>query len=460
MTTIAVLGAGSWGTTLADLLGRKGQTVRLWAHEPEVVAAVNAGHENPIFLPGCPLSEAVVAVADPVEACRGAEVVLAVAPSHVLRRVVERARPGIADGALLVSATKGIENDTLALMSQILTDVLPGRPVCALSGPSFALEVYQQQPTAVVAAASDEAAAREAQQVFSTSRFRVYSHTDVIGVELSGALKNVIAIAAGILEGLGLGNNPRAALITRGLAEMTRLGVATGCGPAHLRRSGRHGRPHPHRHRRPEPEPGSGHGPRRGPDTGRVHGRPPVGGRGSQHRPGSAGAGEAGGCGAADLRPGLRDPVRWQAGEGGGDGPHGTNPQSGAVALTMARPVQEFFSIGEVCALTDLKPHVLRYWESQFRFLNPAKNRSGNRVYKSREVELIMLVKHLLYTEKYTIEGARQRIEHYRRTGELRGAARGATERETLRELRESIEEITLILDGKVPPPRPEPAEE
>ena len=126
----------------------------------------------------------------------------------------------------------------------------------------------------------------------------------------------------------------------------------------------------------------------------------------------------------------------------------------------MARPVQEFFSIGEVCALTDLKPHVLRYWESQFRFLNPAKNRSGNRVYKSREVELIMLVKHLLYTEKYTIEGARQRIEHYRRTGELRGAARTAMERETLRELRETIEEIVMILDGKVPPPRPEPITE
>ena len=130
------------------------------------------------------------------------------------------------------------------------------------------------------------------------------------------------------------------------------------------------------------------------------------------------------------------------------------------MAVTMARPVQEFFSIGEVCALTDLKPHVLRYWESQFRFLNPAKNRSGNRVYKSREVELIMLVKHLLYTEKYTIEGARQRIEHYRRTGELRGAARAATERETLRELREAVEEVVDILDGKVPPPRREPAEE
>ncbi len=125
--------------------------------------------------------------------------------------------------------------------------------------------------------------------------------------------------------------------------------------------------------------------------------------------------------------------------------------------MTAPRPVQEFFSIGEVCALTDLKPHVLRYWESQFRFLNPAKNRSGNRVYKSREVELIMLVKHLLYTEKYTIEGARQRIEHYRRTGELRGAARQAMAQETIQELRSALEEVALILDGRAPAPEPSP---
>jgi len=124
------------------------------------------------------------------------------------------------------------------------------------------------------------------------------------------------------------------------------------------------------------------------------------------------------------------------------------------MAVNHPRPMQEFFSIGEVCALTDLKPHVLRYWESQFRFLNPAKNRSGNRVYKSREVELIMLVKHLLYTEKYTIEGARQKIEHYRRTGELRGAARKAMGTETVQELRRDVEEIVRILDGKKPAAR------
>jgi DNA-binding transcriptional MerR regulator len=119
--------------------------------------------------------------------------------------------------------------------------------------------------------------------------------------------------------------------------------------------------------------------------------------------------------------------------------------------VTLTRPVQEFFSIGEVCALTDLKPHVLRYWESQFRFLNPAKNRSGNRVYKSREVELILLVKHLLYTEKYTIEGARQRIDHYRRTGELRSAARKVLATDAVAELRASLKEVLDILEGRVP---------
>ncbi|MGH7590291.1 MAG: MerR family transcriptional regulator [Gemmatimonadales bacterium] len=127
--------------------------------------------------------------------------------------------------------------------------------------------------------------------------------------------------------------------------------------------------------------------------------------------------------------------------------------------MSIPHPVQEFFSIGEVCQLTDLKPHVLRYWESQFRFLNPAKNRSGNRVYKSREVELIMLVKHLLYTEKYTIEGARQRIDHYRRSGELRGAARKAIAAETVIDLRITLEELLAVLDGRKPAPRPTPPE-
>lgn len=231
MTRVAVLGAGSWGTTLADLLARKGHDVRLWAYEAEVVEAVNQRHENPVFLPGCALAPSLRALPDAATAVAGTEVVVAVTPSHVLRGVLEQCRPGLGAGTILATATKGIEPATLALMSEVLATALPGHPVAALSGPSFALEVYQGQPTAVVAAARQPEAARVTQELFATPRFRVYTHDDVVGVELAAALKNVIAIAAGILEGLGLGNNPRAALITRGLAEITRLGVAMGADP-------------------------------------------------------------------------------------------------------------------------------------------------------------------------------------------------------------------------------------
>jgi glycerol-3-phosphate dehydrogenase (NAD(P)+) len=232
MSAVAVLGAGSWGTTLANLLAAKGENVRLWAFEPEVVEAINRTHENPLFLPGMRLAAELRAFGDPVEAVRGAGVIVSAPPSHVTRAVVDRVRGAVAPGVLVVSATKGIENDTLALMSEVFAERLPAARFVALSGPSFAIEVFQGQPTAVVAAARDEASARAAQQLFATPTFRVYSGRDVVGVELAGALKNVIAIAAGILEGLGLGHNPRAALITRGLAEITRLGLAMGADPS------------------------------------------------------------------------------------------------------------------------------------------------------------------------------------------------------------------------------------
>jgi glycerol-3-phosphate dehydrogenase (NAD(P)+) len=231
VSAVAVLGAGSWGTTLANLLAEKGETVRLWAYEPEVVEAINRGHENPVFLPGVPLARGLRAFADAEEAVTGAPVIVSVAPSHAVRSVVGRVAGAVTPGALVVSATKGIESDTLALMSAVIAECVPRARFAALSGPSFALEVCQGQPTAVVAAASEETTARDAQHLFATPAFRVYSGGDVIGVELAGALKNVIAIAAGILEGLGLGHNPRAALITRGLAEITRLGQAMGADP-------------------------------------------------------------------------------------------------------------------------------------------------------------------------------------------------------------------------------------
>ena len=231
MTRVGVIGAGSWGTTLANLLAHKGDDVRLWAHEAEVVESVNRSRENSMFLPGVPLSAKIRAVGDVSEAVSGAEVIVSAAPSHAVRGVIRNLGEAVAAGTLVVSATKGIETDTLALMSEVFAECLPKVRFSVLSGPSFAAEVCEGQPTAVVAAAREESTAQAAQQVFATPVFRVYSNLDVIGVELAGALKNVIAVAAGIAEGLGMGHNPRAALITRGLAEITRLGVAMGADP-------------------------------------------------------------------------------------------------------------------------------------------------------------------------------------------------------------------------------------
>lgn len=228
MMRAAVLGAGSWGTTLADLLARKGADVRLWAYEADVVDTINCTHVNTMFLPGAALAPSLRAFADPLEAVQGADLIVSVAPSHAVRSVISMVRGAVPAGTLVVSATKGIETTELVLMSELIGELLPDTRRAVLSGPSFAQEVFERQPTAVVAAATDVATAEAAQSAFATARFRVYSHDDVVGVELGGALKNVIAIAAGMLEGLGLGHNPRAALVTRGLAEITRLGIAMG----------------------------------------------------------------------------------------------------------------------------------------------------------------------------------------------------------------------------------------
>ncbi len=226
--TCAVVGGGAWGTAIADRLVRNGHAVTLWAREPDVVEAVRTRHENPRFLPGLPLAPGLGATVDMAEAVRGASLVIYAAPSHVLRPVVASSVPHLAPGAVLAVATKGIERDSLALMTDVVSAEATAHPVVALSGPSFAAEVAQGQPTAVVAASLDPEAARLVQAAMSAAPFRVYTSDDVVGVELGGALKNVMAVATGILEGLGLGFNPRAALITRGLAEMTRLGVALG----------------------------------------------------------------------------------------------------------------------------------------------------------------------------------------------------------------------------------------
>jgi len=231
MTRIAVVGAGAWGTAIANLRARAGDQVVMWAFEADVVKDINARHRNEYFFPDAPLHPGLRATGDLADAVAGAEVIVSAAPSHAVRQVMGSAAGSLQRGAVVVSASKGLEMTGLKRMTEVLSEVLPaGSAVVALSGPTFAREVYEGQPTAC-AAAGEQNAARRAQRAMSASGFRVYTNDDVIGVELGGALKNVIAIAAGILEGLGLGNNPRAALLTRGLAEITRLGVAMGAQP-------------------------------------------------------------------------------------------------------------------------------------------------------------------------------------------------------------------------------------
>jgi glycerol-3-phosphate dehydrogenase (NAD(P)+) len=231
---IGVVGAGSWGTTLANLLAKKGHDVRMWSFEADVTAAINEENENTAYLPGVVLDERLTATSDLGEAVADAQVVLSVSPSQHVRAVMAEASESLGEGVLVVSASKGIETRTLETMAEVLDDVLPAelrRSVCFLSGPSFATEVSLEHPTAVTVAGRDSKAARRAQALFQTDYFRVYTSHDVTGVELGGALKNVMALAAGMAAGLGLGHNTRAALITRGLAEMSRLGIALGANP-------------------------------------------------------------------------------------------------------------------------------------------------------------------------------------------------------------------------------------
>jgi glycerol-3-phosphate dehydrogenase (NAD(P)+) len=228
---IAVIGGGSWGTALANRLALNGHDVCLWAYEEELVREINEAHTNSLFLPGIQLHPALTCSGSLQEAAAGCTIILLVTPVQVMRGVLKQLAAHIAEDAVIANASKGIELETLRTVSQICRELLPvevTRRFVALSGPTFAREVAQGLPSLIVAASRDEAASRRVQAAFSCQCLRVYTNTDVIGVELGGAVKNVIAIAAGICDGLGFGHNARAALITRGLAEMKRLGQAMG----------------------------------------------------------------------------------------------------------------------------------------------------------------------------------------------------------------------------------------
>ncbi len=228
MQRVAVIGAGSWGTALAIHLGRSGHDVALWVREPELLDAMRASGENTVFLPGFALPDSVRPSSAFDEVLRGARLVVSAVPSHGTRSVLRAAAPFIDPDATIISATKGLELDTLQRISEVIAEELGDRRLVVLSGPSFAVEVARQLPTAVCAASADARAAEEVQEEFRARYFRLYATDDVIGVEIGAALKNVIAIAAGVVEGLGLGHNSLAALVTRGLAEISRLACALG----------------------------------------------------------------------------------------------------------------------------------------------------------------------------------------------------------------------------------------
>jgi len=237
MSNVAIIGGGAWGTGLAIVLGRKGtHRVRLWAHEPDVCDSITRTRINEKFLPGRPVPESVTASNDLPATLRDATIVVSVMPSQHCRALFEQMRPLLDPQTIIVSATKGLEENSLQRMTEVITQVLKREdgtvpPIGALSGPSFAQEVARGDPTAITIASSNAELLRTVQQEFSDPSFRIYTNSDVVGVELGGALKNTIAIAAGICDGLGFGHNSAAALITRGLAEMTRLVVACGGRP-------------------------------------------------------------------------------------------------------------------------------------------------------------------------------------------------------------------------------------
>jgi glycerol-3-phosphate dehydrogenase (NAD(P)+) len=236
--TLTILGGGGWGTALAIVLAPRFDCIRLWVFEQDLALRMAATRENDVFLPGQPVPESVEIVSDLEAALQGADIVLGVMPSKHARRIYSQALPFVGAGTIFVSATKGIENGTLLRMTEVISEVCSARfelpKIAVLSGPTFAKEIARGEPAALVVASNDAETAVCIQRCFSGPTFRLYTNSDPVGVELGGALKNVVAIAAGVVQGLGLGSNAMAALITRGLAEISRLAVALGGRPATL----------------------------------------------------------------------------------------------------------------------------------------------------------------------------------------------------------------------------------
>lgn len=225
---ISIVGAGSWGTAIAILMANKGFNVKLWVRDKELIERINNTRENLEYLPGAILPKNIVVASDMEYCCSGSETVIIAAPSHAMRDICSQMKDFTLKGQIIVSLAKGIENDTLLRMSQIINEFMPENEVAVVSGPSHAEEVAKGIPTAVVASSKKRIVAEYIQDVFMTPMFRIYTNPDIIGVELGGALKNIIALGAGIIDGLELGDNTKAAVMTRGIVEMARLGESLG----------------------------------------------------------------------------------------------------------------------------------------------------------------------------------------------------------------------------------------
>jgi len=228
MKSVVVLGSGSWGTALAIMLQRHGHKVTLWARREEAIAEMRSTRENKQYLPNIPLSEELGLTHSLEEAFAGAEIILCAVPSKAVRSMMEQIVPFVKEGQVIVNVAKGLEQGTLLRLSQVIEQIIPQAKICVLSGPSHAEEVARDIPTTCVAACVDETVAKMVQEEFMNPNFRVYTNTDVIGVEIGAAMKNVMALAAGVSDGVGFGDNTKAAIMTRGIAEMTRLGIAMG----------------------------------------------------------------------------------------------------------------------------------------------------------------------------------------------------------------------------------------
>jgi glycerol-3-phosphate dehydrogenase (NAD(P)+) len=228
---VGIIGAGSWGTAVAILLGKKGYNVHIWDRKGELIDEINMSKENIRYLPGVLLPSNIIGEKDPIDAIKDAKLIIMAVPSHAVRGICEQLKEHIHREQIFVSLAKGIENGTFKRMSEVIEEIYPNNPVGVLSGPSHAEEVSRDIPTTLTSSAKSREVAEFIQDVFITPKFRVYTNPDIIGVELGGAVKNIIALAAGISDGLGYGDNTKAALMTRGIAEIARLGVAMGAQP-------------------------------------------------------------------------------------------------------------------------------------------------------------------------------------------------------------------------------------